>query len=412
MEARQIIIASHGACGFNSSTAAVVESLVASIDAVVGRKLNKANMIHSNILARNVRSNWPGLIVFAAWMALPVFSLAADSITSTNSSKTPDLTGLSLNELYNLNVVQLNVLGGHTHCAGQVMLGYDYMHTHMAGLYEGTKQVSPAQVFAQGFGVVHTSMDMDMHMFDVMYAPSDQLTLMTMLPYMQMTMNHLTSTGTRFTQSTEGIGDLDAMALWTVYGNSCTGGNRIVLNAGVSFPTGSIATKDHKDGSLSAPLVQLEYPMQLGSGTYDLLPGITYLGDSENWSWGAKTLETVRFGRNDHDYRLGNQYGGSAWAAYAFTEWFAPSLRVDGKVWDNITGADPALAANPTPEGRPNLRAGARVDCLLGINFYVPRGFLAGNRLYVEGGVPVYQNLTGPQLGTAWMIGAGWTYAF
>jgi hypothetical protein len=351
-------------------------------------------------------------MVLTACIALPVSSLAADSTTSTNSLNTPDLTSLSLKELYNLNVAQLNVLGGHTHCAGQVMLGYDYTHTHMGGLYEGTKEVSPAKVFSQGFGVVHTGMDMDMHMFDVMYAPSDQLTLMSMLPYTQMTMNHLTSTGTRFTQSTEGFGDLDMMALWTVYGDSCAGGNRIVLNAGVSFPTGSIATKDHKDGKLSEPLVQLEYPMQLGSGTYDLLPGISYLGDSANWTWGAKTLETVRFGRNDHDYRLGNEYGGSGWVAYAFTDWFAPSLRVEGKEWENITGADPALATNPTPEGRPNLRAGSRVDLLFGLNLYVPKGVLTGNRLYIEGGLPIYQDLTGPQLGTAWMIGAGWTYAF
>jgi hypothetical protein len=411
----QLMIASNRACEFNSKTAAVVGIVGSGHFVVVGRVLIKPNMIHSEILARHLRRNLPAFIVLAAWMALSVSSRAADNAMSMpmpDSSKANDLTGMSLNELYNLNVVQLNVLGGHTHCAGQIMLGYDYMHTHNAGIFEGTKEVSPQKVFSEGFGVVHTSMDMDMHMFDVMEAPSDHLTLMAMLPYMQMTMQHLKADGTRFTQSTGGIGDFAAMALWTVYGDSCAGGNRIVLNAGVSFPTGSISTKDHKEGEKSQPLTQLEYPMQLGSGTYDLLPGITYLGESENWSWGMKTLETVRLGRNDHDYRLGNQYGGSAWLAYGVTEWFAPSLRLDGRVWENITGADPALATNPTPEGRPNLRAGARIDSLFGVNFYVPKGIFAGNRFYIEGGLPVYQDLTGPQLGTAWMIGAGWTYAF
>lgn len=330
----------------------------------------------------------------------------------SGNSKTSDLTGLTLNQLYNLNVVQLNVLGGHTHCAGQVMFGYDYTHTHMAGLYEGTGEVSPAKVFGEGFGVVHTSMDMDMHMFDVMYAPSDYVTLMAMMPYMRMSMDHLTSSGTRFTQHTEGIGDADAMALITVYGNSCTGGNRIVLNAGVSFPTGAINAKDHKDGNSAEPEVQLEYLMQQGSGTFDWLPGITYLGESENWSWGAQTLETIRFGHNYHDYRLGNQYGGSGWVGYAFTDWFAPSFRVNGKIWDDITGADPALATNPTPEGRPDLRAGSRIDALFGLNLYAPNGVLTGNRLSLEGGIPVYQNLKGPQLGTAWMISLRWSYAF
>jgi len=357
-------------------------------------------------------------MVLVVWAAISVSARAADSDAMpdmpgmSHSAKATDLTGMTLDELYNMNVVQLNVLGGHTHCSGQIMFGYDYTHTHMSGLLEGTREISAAKAFSEGFGTVHTSMDMDMHMFDVMYAPSDYVTLMAMVPYTQMSMEHLKSDGTRFTQHTDGFGDADLMALWTVYGNSCTGGNRIVLNAGMSFPTGAIDARDHRDGKAALPLVPLEYLMQHGSGTYDLLPGITYLGESENWSWGAQTIETVRLGRNDHDYRLGNEYGGSGWVAYAFTDWLAPSFRVNGKVWQNITGADPALAANTTPEGRPNLRAGSRIDALFGINLFAPKGFLTGNRLSVEGGLPIYQDLKGPQLGTAWMISLRWSYAF
>src|SRR5579863_334906 len=84
-----------------------------------------------------------------------------------------DLTGLSLEELYNLDIVQPNVLGGHTHPSGQIMFGYEYMHTRMSGLYQGTHTISPAQAFAQGFTTVHTGMDMDMHMFELMYAPTE-----------------------------------------------------------------------------------------------------------------------------------------------------------------------------------------------------------------------------------------------
>jgi hypothetical protein len=374
-------------------------------------------MFHSEILARHVRRNSLALLVFAAWMVLSFSSLAADSNPSPDSSKADhskaaDLTGLTLNELYNLEVVQPSILGGHTHPAGEIMVGYDYMHTHMEGLYDGTTEISPAQAFADGFGAVHTSMDMDMHMVELMQAPSDRLTLMAMVPYMFMSMEHLRANGTRFSQSTDGVGDVEAMALITVYGNIRKGGHRLVLNAGVSFPTGAINAKDHEGGNPAAPEVQLEYLMQHGSGTFDLRPGITYLGDSGNWSWGAQTLETVRLGRNYHDYRLGNVYGGSAWGAYAVTDWFAPSLLLHGQVWENITGADPALATNPTPEGRPDLRAGARIDLLFGLNLFAPRGLLTGNRLSFEGGIPVYQDLKGPQLGTAWMIDLRWSYAF
>jgi hypothetical protein len=255
-------------------------------------------------------------------------------------------------------------------------------------------------------------MEMDMHMFEAMYAPTERLTLMAMLPYKEMSMTHLTSAGHQFVQDADGIGDLEAMGLYTLFGDIRKGGHRLVLNAGVSFPTGSINVKDHAGGEESMKNVLLEYPMQLGSGTYDLMPGITYLGDHERWSWGAQTIETVRLGRNDHNYRVGDNYRVSLWGAYGFTDWFAPSIRLEGNWWEDINGADVRLAGNTTPEARTDLRGGRRLDLLLGVNFFAPRGILKGNRLMVEGGFPVYQHLDGPQLGTAWMISVGWSYAF
>jgi len=328
------------------------------------------------------------------------------------ATETADLTGLSLQELYDLDIVQPNVLGGHTHPAGQAMFGYEFMHMRMSGLYQGSQTISPAQAFAEGFKTVHTSMDMDMHMFDLMYAPTERLTLMTMLPYKTMSMKHLTSAGLNFNQSAEGIGDLEVMGMITIFGDILKGGPRLLLNVGLSFPTGSINVKDHKDGNPGQPSVLLEYFMQMGSGTFDPMPGLTFLDDSGRLSWGAQTLETVRLGRNGHGYRLGNEYRLSAWTSYGVTDWFAPSLRLDGRWWGDITGKDTGLNTNPTPEGRADLRDGRRLDLLFGLNLYAPKGIFKGTRLMLEGGLPVYQHLHGPQLGTAWILSAGCTYAF
>jgi len=275
------------------------------------------------------------------------------------------------------------------------MFGYQYMHMHMSGLYQGDREISPADAFAQGFMTVHTEMEMDMHMLEVMHAPTDRLTLMAMLPYKEMSMKHLMNTGMSFSQTADGIGDLEVIGLYTVLGDIRKGGHRLVLNAGVSFPTGSINAKDHAGGNPANALVLLEYPMQLGSGTYDLMPGVTYLGDAGPWSWGAQTVETVHLGRNDHGYRFGDQYRVSAWGAYGITDWFAPSVRLDGRWWEDVTGADPGLAANVTPEARPNLRGGRRLDLLFGLNFYVPKGFLKGSRFMAEGGFDIVIFLTG-----------------
>jgi hypothetical protein len=328
-------------------------------------------------------------------------------------AKQGDLTGLSLQELYNLDIVQMNVLGAHTHPAGEFMVGYQFMYMDMEGIRSGGHAISPQEVFADGFQFAHTKMEMEEHMLDLMYAPSDRLTLMAMLSYDQMSMVHLTPQNTTFHQHSDGINDLQVMGMYTLFGSIRKGGHRLVLDAGASFPTGSIDVEDHRLGDPSRPLQKLEYPMQPGSGTYALLPGITYLGDSGRWAWGAETIETVRLGRNSSGYRLGNQYMSSAWGSYGVCEWFAPYVRVEGKVWGNVHGADPAYGAVPaTPEARPDKQAGERVNALFGFDIYVPKGLMMGNRFTVEGGVPVYEHLTGPQLGLAWTINVGWTYAF
>jgi hypothetical protein len=64
------------------------------------------------------------------------------------------------------------------------------------------------------------------------------------------------------------------------------------------------------------------------------------------------------------------------------------------------------------PTADPDLRAGRRLNALIGVNFIVTRGFLKGNRFAVEAGTPVWQNLRGPQLETDWNITAGWQLAF
>ena len=51
-------------------------------------------------------------------------------------------------------------------------------------------------------------------------------------------------------------------------------------------------------------------------------------------------------------------------------------------------------------------------DAILGLNFIVPRGPLMGNRLSVEGGLPVYQRLEGPQLKTDFISTVSWKKAF
>jgi hypothetical protein len=136
----------------------------------------------ANCIPRISRLAAAFVVGFCAWIGVITPTCAGnDSATANPAAKAGDLTGLSLQELYDLDIIQPNVLGGHTHPAGQTMFGYGYMHLKMSGLYQGAQEISPAQAFAEGYSTVHTEMDMNMQMFDGMYAPTDWLTLMAML---------------------------------------------------------------------------------------------------------------------------------------------------------------------------------------------------------------------------------------
>ena len=159
----------------------------------------------------------------------------------------------------------IGVMGDHTHGAGEFMFSYRYMLMDMDGNRIGTNRVSNQRVL-EDFPVTPTDMQTQMHMFGLMYAPTDYVTLWGMIPYVKKEMNHLTRMGVRFRTESEGLGDIKFGGLIKIFDNYS---QRVHLNAGMSFPTGSI---DKKDGTPAGPNQQLPYPMQLGSGTFDLLP--------------------------------------------------------------------------------------------------------------------------------------------
>lgn len=301
----------------------------------------------------------------------------------------------------------IGVMGDHTHNAGEIMFSYRFMLMDMDGNRKGTNRVSNQKVL-EDFMVTPTDMQTQMHMFGVMYAPTDYITLMGMIPYVKKEMNHLTRMGTRFKTETEGLGDIKFTGLIKIFDKYS---QRVHLNAGLSFPTGSI---DKKDTTPAGPNQQLPYPMQLGSGTWDLLPGITYLGQYRTLSWGSQISGVIRLGENDRDYTLGDKFDATAWGAWNWFDWVSTSYRLDWSSWGNIDGADPALNPAVIPTADPNLRGGDRLDMLFGMNFYVPEGpiLVEGQRVAVEFGFPVYQDLDGPQLESDWVLWLGWQYAF
>jgi len=317
------------------------------------------------------------------------------------------------------------VMGDHVHHEGEWMLSYRYMFMHMDGNIDGTDAVPVSDIIGgpdAPFLVAPTEMDMQMHMLGLMYAPSDRVTVMAMLPYIQLEMTHDTRMGTTFTTETEGPGDLRVSAGVRLLESDDLGAH---LNLGLSFPSGSIDEADVTPMS-GGSKTRLPFPMQTGSGTFDFLPGITVVSRPfERLSLGSQLAGTVRMGRNDIGYRLGHRLELQTWSGQQTTSWLGTSLRLGVSHWGDVRGDDDAqrVASPPDPDlagsfivptADPTRRGGTRLDGGVGINLLAGdwAGPLAGPRLAVEAVMPLYAELDGPQLETDWTVVVGWQKAF
>ncbi|MEQ8745468.1 hypothetical protein [Pyruvatibacter sp.] len=321
----------------------------------------------------------------------------------------------------------IGVMGDHMHKAGEVMFSYRYKRMDMSGVRDGMDDLSNAQVLATpnrffgapmqppGLRIIPTEMTMDMHMIGAMYAPNDNLTLMVMGMYMKKEMDHIVFNPPGnaqiggFTTKVEGLADTKVSGLVRLMDEGPT---QVHLNIGVSLPTGSIT----EEGAILTPMgmrprVRLPYPMQLGSGTVDVLPGITYTDRSGDISWGAQAMATLRSGRNSENYQLGNAGELTTWAAYQFAPWVSTSLRLKGETIGKISGQD-ARIAGPVQTADPSNIGGRFIEAGLGVNLVGQEGYIRGHRLAIEANVPVMQDLNGPQMKRDWSLMAGWQYAF
>jgi nitrous oxide reductase accessory protein NosL len=295
----------------------------------------------------------------------------------------------------------------HTHPAGMWMVNYKFMHMDMRGLRDGTSDVSMSKVIPMmgteyGYMMAPKEMTMDMHMLMVMYGITDNLTVMAMANYqineMDMVMNMGMANKKEPPMRTSGLGDTEVRGIYKI-------NKHFTGSLGISLPTGDI----EKEFETMGMTFRDPYDMQLGSGSYDLKPAITYnaLSDDAKWNWGAQAMYTWHTGKNDNGWSYGDSlkvtgwlqrdFGpGAAWLRIAYSD----TGRIRGEDEEIEKLLDPMMGA-PTPDADPDNYGGQRLDGMVGLSFL--KGPI---NIGVEGGIPLYQNLNGLQLKTQWFLNA------
>ncbi|MEM1410843.1 MAG: transporter [Pseudomonadota bacterium] len=319
----------------------------------------------------------------------------------------------------------IGVMGDHFHDAGEWMVSYRFMRMSMEDNLLGSDSIDPDTIVTtipnRFFGmpgmpptlrIVPVSMDMDMHMFGVMYAPTDRVTLMAMVNYLENTMDHITYQGGMgtnvlgtFTTKTSGLGDTPLSALVSLINEP---DRKLHAIFGVSAPTGD---NDETDDILTPmgmrPTVRVPYPMQLGSGTWDPIVGLSHSGWAGAFGWGAQWRSTFRITDNSDDYRLGDEHRLTGWGSWALSPAASFSLRLEYVDRGRVDGLDPNIRG-PVQTADPDRLGGERLDLGIGANFVLPNAW----RLGVEYLTPLDQDLNGPQLETDWQLTVGVQYAW
>jgi len=288
---------------------------------------------------------------------------------------------------------------------GSCRLSYRFRQQSFDGLREGRDDLARDELDG-AFDRIPEEMTWTTHTLELAYGVRERTTLWASLPFVEKELESHTSGGASFDSSSDGVGDL--VVGLTRLAHETERGGRLLFHVGLGLPTGSTDEEDEVPGAGSQ---RLPYPMQIGTGTYELHPGAYWIQSCKLWSWGAGARWRVHLDRNDEDYAPGDSTLVQVWATRELATDLVGTLRLSYAGWGDYHGEDDELDPDVDPLDDPHRQGGERADLGAGLAWEMG-GAKRANRLEVDLGVPVAEWLDGPQLSTEWIVTAGWRFSF
>ncbi len=299
---------------------------------------------------------------------------------------------------------------------GDFMVGYRVMAMEQGGAMRGDEKSTNDYTLinkacnGRPCYMRPTDMRMRMHMLDIMYAPSDWLTLMLMPQFVDMTMSMRLLDGSPRTggmdaigmaithaehpHTTSGVGDTEVHGLFHLYKNDHA---ELHMGVGLSAPTADVDLQMRP--MMGIDLGMMEYGMQLGSGTWDAKPSLTLTGNTPYIAWGAQISGTLRLeDKNESGYALGDILQSTIWGSYSLSDSFSASLRGLYTKQQAITGAYDATHTPISAGDYTQNYGGEFVDLGVGFSANIRTGSFAGTHWGLEWLEPVTDDPNGYQL--------------
>jgi len=252
-------------------------------------------------------------------------------------------------------------------------------------------------------------------MLDLMFAPTSWMSLMLMPSYLDNDMRLRALDGgvpdvhsNHDRHGTGGFGDTRFGALFGLFHRDQ---HHLQLGLVTSAPTGDTGVRFRRDHGVERRF--LHYDMQLGSGTWDFLPSLSYLGSSGRLRFGAQATGVVRMEREGPTgYALGDEVQVTAWGGAHVTDWLDATLRALYTHQGRIHGRYDRPIVARTPGDLPANSGGRLFDLGFGLSVTVPRGAFEGMQLSLEWVQPVADDWSGYQLERTGTLAASWGMHF
>ncbi len=365
-----------------------------------------------------------------ATTALPAFGAeAAQVATASIAKRTPAAAAARKNapamvasiqrQIPPLPPAPLGVFGADMPAAGRLVLSITPVFANLSGIKMGTRTVWNEYIVStvpfflnpkQTVRIVPQNIAAATQIVGLNYGVTNNFSMVLTAGMAERNLDALTFKGTSGIRplghsypSTAGLVDFSLSGVYRVYQDNM---HRIQVNLGFALPTGvnnaTFSSFLLPDGTRSN--IRGFYGMQPGAGTFDIMPGIVYGGNLGPWSWGLTYRARLPLGPNRQGYRWGDLHEFNGWAGYTWTPGLTTTFRVAGTIQGPIRGFDPEIHGPAVP-ANPLFYGGQRVElfggAVIGGKFI---GF-ENTTLAVEAGLPVYQNLNGPQIMKNWQAG-------
>ena len=300
------------------------------------------------------------------------------------------------------------------HETNSVQFSLKVMQMHMRGSKIGQDNATNAQILAtanQNGGMfsqlrmVPEEMDCLMIMAGAMTKLSNQTHLMIMVPYIEkeMRIRSYNANGTAigaFQTTSEGLGDIKVKLARPI---RQTNHGHWTAMAEFSLPTGST----DEQGVVLTPMGQyalkrLPYGMQLGSGTFDIKPGLQGHFTTGDWRIVTSLSARIHLGRGDEGYAYGDEIEAGLSIGRQIGEMLA-SLDLNMRSAASIDGKDAQINA-PIQTAQTSFYGGQRATLTARLTLK--------DRLSAFITAPIYEDLHGPQMSLDHSLGVQAHFSF